>query len=140
MRYEANPFSTGARGSSADYLYMILFSTLVLLTYAAIFPPTVILSDSLLYVIMYCWSRRELDAQVSLFGMKLKGMYLPWVYVAIRVLMGGDIVMPLVGIVTGHLYYFLAEGLPITHNITLLKVRYMDISFFVFLLIFIMFM
>lgn len=120
LRYEMNPFSTGGGGTSPDYLYMLLFSMVVLLTAAAVFSLGV-LSDSLLYVIMYCWSRRNPDDQVSMFGFKLKGMYLPWVYIAIRVLMGGDIIMPLLGIFTGHVYYFLVETLPVTHNLTLLS-------------------
>jgi hypothetical protein len=120
LRYESNPFSTGARGSSADYLFMILFSMAVLSVLGYIFD-AMMLSEPLLYVIMYAWSRKEPDAQTNIFGFKFKALYLPWVYVAIRMLMGNPITGPLLGIGCGHFYYFLADVLPISHGYDLLR-------------------
>jgi Derlin-2/3 len=102
IRYEANPYNTGGRGTSADYLWMILFSMipLCLLAFLMEIP---ILSEPLLYVIMYVWSRREPEAQTNIFGFKFQAVYLPWVYVAIRLLMGNSIVGPLMGIAAGPL-------------------------------------
>ena len=100
MRYEEIPFNTGARGTSADYLFMVLFSMGVLCVLGYIFD-TFMLSEPLLYVIMYAWSRREPDAQTNIFGFKFKALYLPWVYVAIRMLMGNPITGPLLGIGCG---------------------------------------
>ena len=81
----------------------------------------VVLSEEILYVIMYAWSRREPDAQVSFFGFKFKSLYMPWFYVALRLLMGGSVFEPLVGIAVGHLYYFLIQILPISHGYNLIK-------------------
>jgi hypothetical protein len=100
MRYESNPFNSGARGTSADYLFMIIFSMGVLCVLGYIFD-TMMLSEPLLYVIMYTWSRKEPDAQTNIFGFKFKALYLPWVYVAIRMLMGNSITGPLLGIGCG---------------------------------------
>lgn len=100
IRYEMNPFNTGARGTSADYLWMLLFCMMPILM-IAYFLDIMVLSEPLLYVIMYVWSKREPEAQANIFGFKFQASYLPWVYVAIRLLMGNSIVGPLIGIGAG---------------------------------------
>ena len=101
IRYEGNPFDSGARGSSADYLFMVLFCMGILCVLGYIFD-FMILSEPLLYVIMYAWSRKEPETVTNIFGFKFKALYLPWVYVAIRMLMGNSIVGPLLGIGSGN--------------------------------------
>lgn len=100
LRYEMNAYNTGARGTSADFLWMILCSLAVLWILGYVFEIAVF-SEPLLFVIMYVWSRREPEAQANIFGFKFKAIYLPWMYVALRLLMGNPIVGPLVGIATG---------------------------------------
>ena len=119
-RYEMNPFNTGAGGSSADFVWMMLVCMAILLVVAFYFE-LMVLSEPILYVIMYVWSRREPDAQLSIFGFRFKSLYLPWVYVAIRLIMGGAISEPLLGIAVGHVYYFLIEVLPVTHGYNLIR-------------------
>lgn len=92
-RYEANPFNTGAGGTSADFLYMVVLGMVVFCTMAA-FESTLglqmqLMSEPILYYILYVWSRKEPDTVVNMWGFKFKGLYLPWVYMALRVLMGG---------------------------------------------------
>lgn len=118
--YEINPFNTGAGGTSADFLYMIMIG-IVVMTPIAIFMQFFIMSESILYYIMYVWSRREPEQIVNIFGFKLKALYLPWAFLAIHLLMGKGIILPLVGIFVGHLYYFLVEVLPNTHDIDLIR-------------------
>lgn len=120
VRYEASPFNTGARGTSADYLWMLIFSMGVICFLGYIFELP-LLSEPFLYVIMYVWSRREPEAQANIFGFKFQAIYLPWLYVALRLLMGNSIVGPLVGIAAGHLYYFLVDILPNSHGMELIK-------------------
>lgn len=119
-RYENNPYNTGAGGTTADFVFMLLFSMTILLVIAYIFQ-FLVLSESILYVIMYVWSRREPDAQLNIFGFKFKAIYLPWVYLLIKLVMGQDMVLPLIGIVVGHLYYFLADVVPMTYGRSVLK-------------------
>jgi len=114
-RYESNPFNTGAGGNSADFLYMLLMAMAVLLAVGYYFDMYV-LSESLLYVVMYAWSRREPEGQVNIFGFRFKALYLPWIYVAIRLMMGGSVTEPLMGIAVGHLYYYLVEVFPAAHG------------------------
>ena len=111
LRYERNPYDTGAGGTSADYLFMILIAMPMIWMFDY-FNNGFCYSDSLLYIIMYVWSRREPESQLNIFGFKFQSVYLPWVYIAIRLLMGGSIMMPIIGIIIGHSYFFLIEVLP----------------------------
>jgi Derlin-2/3 len=115
LRYEANPYNTGAGGSSADFLWMLILAAGVHTVLAYIFE-FMIFSESILYVIMYVWSRREPDGRMSMFGFKFQAVYLPWIYMGIRLIMGGSVVMPLVGVGIGHVYFFLAEVMPLSHG------------------------
>lgn len=47
--------------------------------------------------------------------------YLPYAFLALSVLTGGDIISDIIGIIAGHLYYFLKDILPIQYNYDILK-------------------
>lgn len=108
LRYERNPYNTGAGGTSSDYLYMVILAMGVLMS-LDYFMPSGYHSESLLYTIMYVWSRRDPETIVKFFVFNFKAVYVCWVYCAMRMLMGGDIFMILMGIFTGHLYFFLVD-------------------------------
>jgi len=111
-RYEANPFNTGARGTSADFLWMIILG-MTILNAMNFFMDYPFLSEQILFYILYVWSRREADSPVKMFGFgPFKAMYLPLVYMGIRLLMGGSIVGMVMGAVAGHIYFFSFEVLP----------------------------
>lgn len=126
-RYENIAFDTGGGGSSSDFLWMVGISMSVLVIVAYVFD-MVVMSESLLYVVMYVWSRRESEARVNIFGFKFQALFLPWVYVAIRMLMGGSITMPLIGIAVGHFYFFLVEVLPHSHGVQVIQTPRICIS------------
>lgn len=58
-----------------DYLWMLLLSTTLLLVIAFYFD-ILILSEPILYVIMYVWSRREPDMMMNIFGFKVSEVVL----------------------------------------------------------------
>lgn len=120
-RYESNPYNTGTGGNSADMLWMLLICGGVLLALSYGFE-LMLLSEELLYVILYVWSRREPNLPLNLFGVvRLKSLYLPWAYVAMRLFMGGSITEAVIGIAVGHLYYFFVEVFPLSHGYTLIR-------------------
>ena len=124
-RYEANPFNTGAGATSADFLYMLVLGCAVFIV-LAVFERSLglgmqVMSEPILYYILYVWSRKEPDSVVNMWGFKFKALYLPWVYMALRVLMGGGITHMLVGVAVGHVYYFLVDVVPNTYGTTLIK-------------------
>ena len=53
-----------------DYLWMLLLSMICLLAVAFYFD-ILVLSEPILYVIMYVWSRREPDQMLNIFGFKV---------------------------------------------------------------------
>lgn len=53
-----------------DYLWMLLLSMICLLAVAYYFD-ILVLSEPILYVIMYVWSRREPDQMLNIFGFKV---------------------------------------------------------------------
>jgi Derlin-2/3 len=119
-RYERMPFNTGGGGTSADFVWMLCLA-MVIFPIIGYFTSEMIFSECILFMIMYVWSRREPDGAMNIFGFKFQALYLPWVYLAIRLLMGNPIMLPIYGIVVGHLYYFLADVMPLSHNIDLIK-------------------
>lgn len=117
-RYEVNPFNTGGGGTSADFLWMVCIGMIILNVIAYAFD-IMLLSECLLYMIMYVWSRREPEAKLNFWGFKFDGIYLPWIYMGIRLLMGGSVSMPLLGVGVGHVYYFVAQVMPDSHGFNL---------------------
>lgn len=51
-----------------------------------------------------------------LFGIRFKAIYFPWVLVAFNVLMGGSPVLEIVGIIVGHIYFFLKDVMPVQYG------------------------
>jgi Derlin-2/3 len=118
--YERNPFNTGAGGRSADFLWMMLICMTILLVAAAYFDMRV-MADPLLTCILYVWSCKEPDIDVSVFGFKYKNKYQPLVFMLFRVLLGQKIFGHVLGVAVGHLYYFLSAVLPAKHGYHLIK-------------------
>ncbi|XP_065913744.1 derlin-1-like [Dysidea avara] len=62
---------------------------------------------------MYVWCQLNADVIVSFwFGMRFKAMYLPWVFAGLNFILQGGGVNELIGILVGHLYYFLKYCYP----------------------------
>ncbi|XP_024993356.1 derlin-1-like [Cynara cardunculus var. scolymus] len=94
---------------TADYVWMFFFGAFSLLAVAAIpffwFP---FMGSSLVFMIVYVWSRELPNTRVNIQGLvELKGFYLPWAMVAIDMVIGKQLMPSLLGIGVGHLYYFL---------------------------------
>ena len=65
-------------------------------------------SGVLVFMIVYVWSRHNPDQTVSLMGMvQLKAFWLPWALMLLTMIMGGSPLSDFLGILVGHLYYFL---------------------------------
>ncbi|KAH9647856.1 Derlin-1 [Citrus sinensis] len=94
---------------TADYLWMLMFGALSLLVMAAI-PPlrTPFMGPSLVFMMVYIWGREFPNARISIYGVvSLKGFYLPWAMLALELIFGNPLLPAILGMVAGHLYYFL---------------------------------
>lgn len=94
---------------TADFLWMMIFGAISLLALSAI-PMlwTPFLGVSLVFMLLYVWSREFPTAQISIYGLvTLKAFYLPWAMLALDVIFGSPLLPNFLGIIAGHLYYFL---------------------------------
>lgn len=107
-----------------DYLFFLLVQILLLdvvsliLAWPSGFPT---LGPSLVFAILYYWSRREPYAQLSFFSFTIKGYQFPFALVFFQLLIGGNIWADLLGLASGHIYYFVKEVVPQEYGHTLIK-------------------
>ncbi|CAA2993325.1 derlin-1-like [Olea europaea subsp. europaea] len=107
----------------ADFLWMMIFGALSLLVLSAIpFFRSYILGVSLVFMLLYVWSREHPDATINIYSLlSLKAFYLPWARLCLDVIFGSPIVPDLLGIIAGHLYYFLTVLHPMAGGKNILK-------------------
>ena len=91
-------------GRTADFVWMVLLGALALLPLPLIAPALGLpfFAGSLVFMLLYLWSRENPNANTSIMGMiKMKAFYLPWGMMALEALMGGSVVPDLLGVVVG---------------------------------------
>ncbi|XP_022730381.1 derlin-1-like [Durio zibethinus] len=119
VQLEKGPFER----RTADFLWMMIFGAFSLLVLSAI--PifwTPFLGISLVFMLLYVWSREFPNAQINIYGLvTLKAFYLPWAMLALDVIFGAPLVPDLLGIIAGHLYYFLTVLHPLATGKVILK-------------------
>ncbi len=115
--YEQNPFPLGlhVQGTSADYAFLLVFSGLILSIIAS-FMGLFFLGPALVFTVLYVWSRRNPSQPMSMFGFQFTAINYPWVLLALSVLLGNPIIMDLLGIAVGHLFYFWVDIAPNTYS------------------------
>ncbi|KAK3086143.1 hypothetical protein FSP39_014209 [Pinctada imbricata] len=90
-------------GKPAEMLFMLMFNWISL----------TLLMDPMVLSVLYVWCQLNKDMVVSFwFGTRFKAMYLPWVLFAFNLIIGQGGLMELVGIIVGHLYFFLMFKYP----------------------------
>jgi len=108
LRLETGLFS----GRPADYFFMLIFNWICCVI-IGLFAEFAYLMDPMVLSVLYVWCQLNKDTIVSFwFGTQFKAMYLPWVLLGFNVIISGRGMMELVGIVVGHLYFFLAMQYP----------------------------
>lgn len=100
------------RGRRADFVYLLMFGGVMMTLIAAIFN-VMIMSSAFVFVLTYIWSRRNPDTQMSFFGIiTFRAPYLPWILLLFSVVSGSDLFTDLVGLIVGHIYYYLEDVYP----------------------------
>jgi Derlin-2/3 len=98
-----------------DYLFFLLTVILLLCAISLVLAwPTgePLLGPSLVFAIVYYWSRCEPEARLSFWGFEIKGFQFPFVLMAFTLLMGGGIWGDLQGLAAAHLFYFFHDVVP----------------------------
>merc|ERR1719211_298919 len=99
-------------GRPADYLFMLVFAWIssVIVALGTGIP---FLMDPMVLSILYVWCQLNKDTIVNFwFGTQFKAMYLPWVLFGFNMIIAGGGFMELIGILIGHLYFFLMFKYP----------------------------
>ena len=110
VRYGRELEAKRFEGRAGDMLWMMMATGLVLVGLAYVMGDSPVLSQQMLSVLVYLWSRENSEQVLSIFGLfNVQAFYFPWVLCAIHVLMGGSPVPDLIGIFAGHVYYFLED-------------------------------
>merc|ERR1719322_1868383 len=69
--------------------------------------------DQMVLSVLYVWCMINKDTIVNFwFGTQFKAMYLPWVMFAFKLIIAGKGIEELVGILIGHMYFFLSFKYP----------------------------
>ncbi|KAI4384712.1 hypothetical protein MLD38_002830 [Melastoma candidum] len=108
---------------TADYLWMLIFGALSLLVMAVVpFLWTPFMGPSLVFMLIYVWSREFPNARINIYGVvSLKGFYLPWAMLALDLIFGNPLKPDILGMVAGHLFYFLTVLHPLSGGKFILK-------------------
>ncbi|XP_073289754.1 derlin-1 [Primulina huaijiensis] len=119
VQLESGPFQR----RTADFLWMMLFGAFSILALSAIpFFWSPFLGISLVFMLLYVWSREYPNASINLYGLvTLKAFYLPWAMLCLDTIFGSPIAPDLLGIIAGHLYYFLTVLHPLAGGKNILK-------------------
>uniref|UniRef100_K3WLS1 Derlin n=1 Tax=Globisporangium ultimum (strain ATCC 200006 / CBS 805.95 / DAOM BR144) TaxID=431595 RepID=K3WLS1_GLOUD len=100
------------RGRTADFLYMLLLGATVMILLAP-FVNIHFLGSPLTFMMVYLWGRRNEHVRMSFLGLfPFTAPYLPWVLLSFSILLGNSATTDLIGIVVGHIYYFLEDVYP----------------------------
>lgn len=96
----------------ADYCFMLVFNWICIVL-TALFSNVMILMDPMVLSVLYVWCQLNKDTIVSFwFGTQFKAMYMPWVLLGFNMIISGGGLYELIGIVVGHLYFFLTFTYP----------------------------
>nr|DAD48888.1 TPA_asm: hypothetical protein HUJ06_018825 [Nelumbo nucifera] len=114
VQLERGPFER----RTADFLWMMIFGALSAIPLLW----TPFLGISLVFMLLYVWSREFPNAQINIYGLvTLKAFYLPWTMLALDVIFGSPLMPDLLGIIAGHLYYFITVLHPLSGGKNILK-------------------
>jgi len=112
------------RGRTADYFWLLMFGVVSFIFVIPIFTARskfLFLSTPLTFMLVYIWSRRNPQVRMSFLGiLNFNAPYLPWVLLGFTILLNG--IWPaddILGLIIGHIYYFLEDVYPKLFNLPL---------------------
>jgi len=111
-RYSRNLEEGSFRGRRADFVFFFLFG-MGILTIAAFFVNIIFLGNALNLMFAYLWARRNPYIRMTFFGViNFQAPYLPYVLTGFSLALGSPVLVDVLGIVCGHLYYYLEDVFP----------------------------
>lgn len=103
-------------GKTADFLWLFVYGVVTICLIGPFLPIT-FFGSSLSFMTVYIWSRRNEHVQMSFLGLfPFRAPLLPWVLMSFSAVVGSNAVQSVMvdglGIVVGHVYYFLQDVYP----------------------------
>lgn len=133
--YELRPLNAGAGGTRADAAFAGLFCAVLIATTNPLldtygrtllfkagykrtyFRMEPVFTRSLVYAILYLWSRKNPNARADINMVPMPGKYLPFAHIALGWLMKNRLNETIHGIVVGHVFFYLTTVVPaVTHG------------------------
>ncbi|XP_029019632.1 derlin-3 isoform X4 [Betta splendens] len=100
------------RGRTADFVFMLLFGGVVITLFGVV-ANVFFLGQAFIIMLVYVWSRRHPLTRIYFLGLlSFQAPFLPWLLMGFSLLLGNSIVVDLLGISVGHMYYFLEDVFP----------------------------
>lgn len=111
------------RERRANFVLMLLFGIFTI-SLIAPFVSANFLGNSLSFMMTYVWGRRNEDVKMSFLGVfTFTAPYLPWVMLAFTIMTRNSLMMDVMGIIVGHLYYFLEYVYPSVADIRAWRIK-----------------
>jgi Derlin-2/3 len=113
---ETKVFERSNRGI-ADFLFMLLFVTLLMLLGNYILGLGLFfLGSPLVFSCIHVFCRSDPYRIIKLYGFDLQAWKFPFILCVVQMLMGGSIMSNIVGIVCGHVYFFFTKVIPVKYG------------------------
>eukprot|EP00455_Lapot_gusevi_P008632 TRINITY_DN1378_c0_g1_i3.p1 TRINITY_DN1378_c0_g1~~TRINITY_DN1378_c0_g1_i3.p1 ORF type:complete len:147 (-),score=21.65 TRINITY_DN1378_c0_g1_i3:116-556(-) len=113
VRYSRSLEEGSFRGRTADFFWMLFLGAVVMSLLAPVLKLN-FLGPSLTFMMVYVWGRRNPYARMNLLGVfNFTAPYLPWVLLSFSFMLGSSGVVDVLGIMVGHLYYYLEDVYPL---------------------------
>jgi len=104
-------FYTGFQGF-CNYIWLYLFGMITLLIIGGYFLNIPLLGPAFVFMILYILSRKDPHKATSFYGFLFQRWHLPFLYLAVSLILGGPLESEVLGIIIGHLWVFLSEIVP----------------------------
>lgn len=129
------------RTRTADFFYMFLFGAVLMSVRTHFLSPNLpitfvpfpkqlmgffvnllFLGHAFTIMLVYIWSRQNEHVMMNFFGLfNFNAPYLPWVLFGFSFILGNSVLIDLLGIAVGHIYYYLENVVPVRFGFRLLK-------------------
>lgn len=119
MNLEAGHFF-GSSAATAEMAFLMLFGATFMIAFSY-FWPFPFLGMSLIFMVLYVWSRKEPYTVVTFWGFAFQAWQYPFVLMVLGILLGGNPVLDILGIVIGHIFHFLTDVFPRQYGSVILK-------------------
>ena len=105
----------------ADLAVLLAFVIFVIHVITFFLNQAMFLCMEFIFALIYIDCKRNPEQEVVLYFWKMKNAHLPWAMLLLSVVIGGNVLSDLVGIATGHIYYFIKDLAPVMYGWDILK-------------------